>query len=248
MSYSDIVLADSGLVAYWRLGEPSGTTVTDAGPNNIDGEYINAPTLGVGGLIEDADTAVSFNGTNEYIEVTHQAALNISTEITIELWLRWSASLPADFINLIGKPGTDLGTADNFVLWIYNNEDGHAFLYFQWGASGYLDGTMDVVDGGVYHLVITTDGIDEAVMYVNGQEIVSTTFIPLTLAGAPNTDNLYIAHFLDGASAYQAWAGVLDEIALYDRLFSEIDALAHYEAGTESVTIIGDTFSAQTGN
>lgn len=40
MGYADEILADSPLV-YWRLGESSGTAVTDSSGNGRDGFYAN---------------------------------------------------------------------------------------------------------------------------------------------------------------------------------------------------------------
>jgi hypothetical protein len=59
MSYESEVLADAPLI-YWRLGDSSGTTAVDDSGNGIDGTYYNSPTLGVSGLIVDADSAVNF--------------------------------------------------------------------------------------------------------------------------------------------------------------------------------------------
>ena len=49
-SYSSSVLADSPL-AYWRLGESSGSTAADASGNGRTGSYLNTPTLGAGGAL-----------------------------------------------------------------------------------------------------------------------------------------------------------------------------------------------------
>ena len=63
MSYRDAVLSTNP-VGYWRLGEPSGTVAVDVmGLNN--GTYVNAPTLGVAGLLTgDPDTAMTGTGSS----------------------------------------------------------------------------------------------------------------------------------------------------------------------------------------
>src|SRR5262249_9939864 len=76
--YSAAVLADSPS-GYWRLGETSGTTASDASGQNHPGSYLNTPTLGQpGALTGDTDTSVAFNGTDEYTSVPYSAALNPS--------------------------------------------------------------------------------------------------------------------------------------------------------------------------
>jgi hypothetical protein len=54
-------------IAYWRLGEASGTSAADASGNGHTGTYVGSPTLGVAGLLTgDADTAVTF-GSGKYV-------------------------------------------------------------------------------------------------------------------------------------------------------------------------------------
>ena len=84
-TYSSSVLADSPL-AYWRLGESSGSTAADASGNGRTGSFLNTPTLGTGGaLTSDSNTAVGFNGTDEYVTVPYAAALN-PAQVTVEAW------------------------------------------------------------------------------------------------------------------------------------------------------------------
>jgi hypothetical protein len=52
MAYTTEVLKDNPR-GYWRLGETSGETVNDETANSMDGTYVNAPTLGVPGVITD---------------------------------------------------------------------------------------------------------------------------------------------------------------------------------------------------
>ena len=54
-------------LAYWRLGEPSGTLADDAVGAN-DGTYVNAPSLATAGLLGGVpDTAVTFDGSTNYV-------------------------------------------------------------------------------------------------------------------------------------------------------------------------------------
>jgi hypothetical protein len=73
-------------VAYWRLGEASGTVAADEMEAN-DGTYVNAPTLGVAGaLAGDVDTAVTLNGTTQHI--TAGTGAQISGSLTLACWVK----------------------------------------------------------------------------------------------------------------------------------------------------------------
>ena len=70
MTYASEVLADTPL-AYYRLGEASGTTLVDSSGNARDGTYAGSPTLGAASLLvsDPSNTAVSFDGVNDIATV-----------------------------------------------------------------------------------------------------------------------------------------------------------------------------------
>ena len=80
------MLADSPL-AYWRLGETSGTTAADSSGNNRSGSYLASPSLNQpGALVGDTNRAVGFNGSSQYVNVPYLAALN-PAQLTVEAWV-----------------------------------------------------------------------------------------------------------------------------------------------------------------
>jgi hypothetical protein len=75
-----------GPVGYWRLGESGGTTAGDETGAN-PGAYQGAPTLGVSGaLASNSNTAASFNGSSQYVDVPSSVSLNVSSGVTVEAW------------------------------------------------------------------------------------------------------------------------------------------------------------------
>jgi hypothetical protein len=150
--YPSTILATPDLVAYYRLGESSGTVASDSGPNNHDGTYVNSPTLGVSGLLPvGSNTAAQFDG-EDYVKITHHSDFNLSSAFSIELWFRWQDSFAIDFLPLIGKPMTDDGNGDNYAVWLENLNNGTARVHVYWGASGHLQATFNVTDNEIYQL------------------------------------------------------------------------------------------------
>src|SRR5262245_30947541 len=88
-SYPALVVSD-GAVAYWRLGETSGTTAIDnVGGNNgtiSGGVTLNQPGPWSG------NAAMAFDGTSGQIALGTVAALNITSDLTIEAWAYKTAS------------------------------------------------------------------------------------------------------------------------------------------------------------
>lgn len=233
--YAQTILATADLVAYWRLGEPSGGVATDSGPNGLDGAYQNSPTLGAIGAIADGDTAVQLDGSNDHVTVAHDAALSLGTELSIELWFKWDSSNPANYIPVFGKPLLESAAGDNYAVWFLKNGNGTVSFQFYWSTAGDFSQmyTTDIslTNGNWYHLVITTNGQDEGDIYLNGVAQSIVAFGPsLDLATTTNTGNLYIGQSIDGTGTYPALKGVLDEIAIYSRILTAGEVLTHYQA------------------
>lgn len=85
--YSTAVLGTSTLAHYWRLGEPSGTTLWDsAGAADATASSV---TLGApGALTSDPDTAARFDGSTSVASAP--VDLSDTDETTIEFWLKWA--------------------------------------------------------------------------------------------------------------------------------------------------------------
>ena len=74
--YAGVVAAD-GPVGYWRLGETSGTTATNA-VGGAAGRFLGAFKLGVAGAVTQ-NSAVALAGTTGYVSVPDGAVLNQAT-------------------------------------------------------------------------------------------------------------------------------------------------------------------------
>jgi hypothetical protein len=101
-AYADQVLADSP-ISYWRLGETSGSTASDATGVN-PGTYIGGVTLGQpGALTGDPNSAASFDGVNDYTVVPDSSTLDLTSGVTVEAWIKRSKS--GVWQVAVGKPG-----------------------------------------------------------------------------------------------------------------------------------------------
>lgn len=105
--YSTVVLTD-GPVGYWRLNEGPHNVATNLGTlvTAANGVYANT-TDGVAGPqspayagFEAGNLAKTFDGTTSYVELLNPAGLNFSGTITLEAWVKPSASQNgfADFL------------------------------------------------------------------------------------------------------------------------------------------------------
>jgi hypothetical protein len=221
-SYSQQVLADSPL-AYWRLGEASGTSAADASGNNRTGTYLNTPSLGApGALAGDANSAVSFNGSDEHVNVPYTAALNPSS-FTVEAWV-YPTGGQGSFRSIVTSRDYAPGQAKGYVL--YAAPDNRWQLWTGSGGWNVVYGPAVVLNQWT-HLVGTYDG-STLRLYVNGALVASSV-----VAYTQNTTRpLRIAAGRTESPAQYFLPGRVDEVALYGAALSAARVSAHYAAAS----------------
>jgi hypothetical protein len=211
------VLAD-GPLAYWRLGESSGTTAVDSTGSGHTGTYLGGVALGVpAALVGNTDTAARFNGTNGMVQVPDSAALRLNGSWSIEFWAK-QISYMNTYPGILGK-----GTPNNqngFGIW----SDSNGALWFMRNkkVSGSGNGALTTV---YRYFVLTYDAPSQKMRwYVNGALATTTTASLATNSGTQP--------FQLGQAAGLFGNNDLDEVALYGTALSATRIAAHLAAGS----------------
>jgi hypothetical protein len=207
------VLAD-GPLAYWRLGESSGTVAADSSGHGLDGTYKHA-TLGIpGALAHDSNTSARFNGTSAALDAGNDPSLRLNGSFTIEFWAR-QVSFTHQNPGIFEKgPG---GDKDSYVL----NAKADGQLYLKRNNKLISSGT-GALTASFKYFVLTYDGTF-ARWYVNG--VLSTTSA-IALPASNGIQALQIGKGQDAGN------NDLDEVALYPTALSAARIAAHYASGS----------------
>lgn len=145
--YSAEVLADSPLV-YWRLGESSGTTATDASGNGRSGTYTTPLTLSAASLLgSDANTSVDFSG--GYAQIAYDAAWMAPAAWTVEFL--FNADVLGAQHRIMAARHASSGSS-----WDVGTEGGN--LKFRIFNGGWGEIVYAVTVGATYHVAATWDG------------------------------------------------------------------------------------------
>lgn len=220
--YATAVLANSPL-AYYALAESSGTVLTDSSGNARNGTYSGSPTLGAAGTIT-GNTAVSFDGTDDYGIISYGSWMNSSSAFTIEAWIR-----PSSVTGIGNFLDRDV-LAGRVFQWRRN---GTSLEIIYWIAGG--GGPTSIACGTVaintwYHCAVTWDGTN-ARSYLNKALITTsvgngTIFVPtlgsMVIGGSQGGNNIGVYT--------QFFAGRIDEVAIYGSALSLAQISAHYDA------------------
>ena len=215
--YSNAELSDAPS-GYWRLGETSGTTASDAAGAN-PGTYDNGPALGQPSLLpaDAANQAVGFDGTDDYVDIESSSPLSPSTGVSVEAWIK-PAALPGagEFASIASKPGSYSLQFDGSQL---------EFKIDQPGGSRRLQASSGPIQvGHAYYVVGTFDGAMQR-LYIDGVEVANA--VRPTEAISTNGDELRIGSW-NGSEEF--FDGTIDEVAVYTAALSAARIDAHYQA------------------
>ncbi len=218
-----------GPVGYWRLNEASGTVAHDLSGNGNDGTYVNAPTLGAGGLIaRDSAKSAQFNGTDEYVTLGKPADLvfTLRTDpFSVCAWLD-----TADVTGYVVCKG-DGTTGVEYGLLIVSS----VFRIIVGGTSSIVGDVSSLLSGGdPFFLSMTVPAAwSEAAGYINGSLMADS---PPVGTDTVDVDTLIGARRGDGNSGHGALlAGSVQEVMIFDKVLSAAEVNLLYLARKNGV-------------
>jgi Concanavalin A-like lectin/glucanases superfamily len=224
-TYADEVLADSPL-AYWRLGESSGTTAVDE-MATYSASYVASPTLGVTGAVS-GDTAVTLNGSTQYMDAGDVLDMGTS-DWTIECWVKttandWSAVAKSIAADIYGRYAIFYTGGVLYGLMFWATGTGVEF--------GWTSNTPK--DGAWHHIALTFDRDGNATLYFDGSSVASTSIAAGSAVNMQSTDPLYLGAYgnatATGPLSGFVLNGSIDEVAIYNTALSSGRIAAHYAA------------------
>ncbi len=218
--YNKAVLA-SAPVAYWKLGEASGTVMNDSSGNAHHGTYIGAVTLAVDGILEDdyysAEKCATFSGT-AYGNVPYGSWMNTGA-MTIEAWCRPTS---VSGTQMIVERDSNASTISAGRVWNLLINSSHFPSFSTAIPSASMSPVFEptvLTAGTVYYLVGTLNGA-VASLYIDGKLVAQIEHAGSLLR--PTSQGITIGNNPGGSFPFN---GALEKIAFYNRALpaSEID-------------------------
>ena len=143
-----------GPAGYWRFGElPGATTMVDSSATPTNGTYLGGVTLGVvpGAIVGDANTAATYDGSNDQGRVPASAALNVGATLSAEAWIKRSSDSKSH--ELMNKG------ANGLQLIVLNGPSLNRVWLRRAGVATLAQSTLPVpADGNYHHVVATVSG------------------------------------------------------------------------------------------
>jgi prepilin-type N-terminal cleavage/methylation domain-containing protein len=233
--YSDSIRSSlmGNRVSEWKFNEGTGTSTVDSvGSNN--GTLIGGPTWKSGSECVSGG-CLSFDGSNDYVDVGDDQSLNIISAITMEAWIK-----PNSFGNgwrIIDKPYTSLAEPySQYDLRLGEVTDGtnKASIDLSIGGTRKKLNTVSIMTAGNwYHLVGVYDGSSMKI-YFNGaldNSISQTGSLTsystrTTIGGWKNTTAFF--------------NGSIDEVRIYNAALTASAIRGQYLAGLDKLLAGGE--------
>jgi len=203
-----------GLVGWWRFDEGSGSVTEDSSGFGNDGTIYGAQWV-----TGKYGQALSFNGTNNYVEVPSSGILAPSN-ITIEFWVKVANPFSDSYEGFVCRNSRTNG------LQVIKEWSSGRILFEGWVGSSYysVDSNYVLQSNTWTHIAVTatTDGVWK--IYVNGQFDKQSTGITLPQVAMP----LWIGRAAQGTTNPYL-NGTIDEARIYNRALSVAEIQADFQ-------------------
>ena len=209
----------SGLVLY--LDAANARSYPRTGPTWFDrsGNGNNGTLEGGVGYSGSNFGSLTFDGTNDYINGVHDATLNLTGDVTVELWFRLTATVfNQDYIRIFGK-----GNNDNRTWSLWYHVGNQQFLYQRYGSTNMNAVYSATVSLNTWYHMVGTSSSNNHVLYLNG---VSRATSSTGTTFASSTDPYTIGQGITN----QYHIGNIAKAAVYNRALTATEIAQNYNA------------------
>ena len=195
--------ADPSLAGHWNFDEGSGIVAADASGNGNSGTLINGPTWVPG----HTGTALSFDGVDDHVLVSDNAALNLAGDFTISMGAKWTNFIDDADLMRKGSPYTAVASykieaKDNLI---------RVRLVGTQRSITLKDNVTNRNDGIWHHIAVVREG-SVSRLYVDGVQV---AYKSRGVGDLSNSANLAFGAKDTGTDDF--FDGSIDDIRIYTR-------------------------------
>ena len=215
--------ADKRLILHYAFDKGSGQVVHDKSGYGNSGKIV-----GKAEWVKDKScTALSFNGTDTYVDCGLRPAGYLLKEGTLETWCLATKRQGGLICWDTGTRGVDSRLVVGFLTWCASD----LVAYIADGKE--TIGTLHPFDENIWtHVVMTFDG-EHVRLYRNGEVLWST---PQTVSPAIKGVPLWIGYGR-GVGGLRHFNGLIGEVRIYDRALSAKEVAQHLARGAKSLAL-----------
>jgi hypothetical protein len=209
----------SGLVGWWKLDESAGLTAADSSGNGNNGTLTAGTWQPAGGKIAGALHLNAF----DVVNCGAAASLN-TPSVTVAFWMKPDSLgnvIPVDKLPTTGSVGYAVKLRDTGTIWFRVGAEGGPALDVYGGSNIYTNGVWT-------HVACSFDAATGNMrMYINGIVEGHQPTYSVTLNASNTTFRM--------GSTVEQYAGLLDDVRIYDHALTSNDVVTVMNGGGSSV-------------
>jgi len=210
----------AGLIAYY----PFNGNANDESGNGLNGTA-NGASLTTD-RFGNENSAYSFDGINDKIEIQHSDLLNLSSGFSFSVWIKASSWGTYGYARILAKMGVS-GDSDGYDLKLNNNTNNFVNSIncgVHSGATYFICyGPDNCISLNEYYHIVATYDRNTFRLYVNNN-LVTEEFTNQIIG--TNTHSLTIGYY-----PTRLYSGIIDDIRIYDGALTESDIQTLYHEG-----------------
>lgn len=222
-NYQTTILAESGLITYLKMD------------GNFDDSKSTNHGTGYGGVLANGAAKYgtysgNFDGVNDYVSLANESNFDFerTNSFSLEAWIKTTQTSSGYIIAKGYSPGADQG----FYLGINHPGGGGKVYFYAHGGSTAAGAYGDTIinDDAWHHIVATYNGSSQAVgikFYVDG--VLQTNTITADNLSTSMLSNTPVLIGDRSGTNHQYFSGLIDEVAIYNRVLSASESLFHYQ-------------------
>jgi hypothetical protein len=226
----------SGLVGYWKMDDNAATTtVVDSSGNGNNGTLSDADgspgaTTAAHSTTGVHNTALTFDGVDDYVEVADDASLEFSagTSFTIAVWIKAPAQVQSASAIVVKGYEDTTQSLPWYMLYVHAT-DGLSFYLRDTAAIDYRTASIlpsDIYDEIWHHIVGVADAASGTLSLFKDGNLFNQTTFNTTDGYGVNPDPLVLGRHYD-----HSFIGLIDEVRIYNKALTASDIYAMYQAG-----------------
>lgn len=206
-------------VGEWNFDEGTGTVAFDYSGNNNSGNWNGTTPFWTIGMVGKAG---KFNGIDDYVQTTSANGLDLSTNFTLQAWIKTSVSNDGNFHLIVGKYSEN---TSNGSYKLYLNQTGQIGFYNGVVGEFAASGSTTIPVNQWVHVAATFNG-SKAKVFINGRLDTSANY---STSFGNVADNIRIGFNSTGVP--QRFLGSIDQVRIYNYARTSAQIAYDYNRG-----------------
>lgn len=225
--YYKVIRREPNLVCYWRLNDLTGTRALDwAGKYNLNGIYDGSPINDVPLIYNDIGAGSKlFGGANQNMEVPNAVPLQITSDITIEMWVISLSEKQSAY--LLSKRNNTFAFSNPYSVGL---ESGKVFFSLGNGVSRTVITTFSALQASVPLHIVATMSRNKMKIFVDGVESASGSLGAQEVKDGGNP--VFAGELGNNTSRFN---GMIGELAVYSGGLGATEIKNHFAIGRQII-------------